>query len=62
MVILGGSGYFWGGLTGAAIYMLLEESISTHTEHWNLWLGAAAVHCPGGARGHHEPAPQAGKG
>lgn len=40
MVILGGSGYFWGGLGGAAIYLLLEESISTHTEHWNLWLGA----------------------
>lgn len=39
MVILGGSGYFWGGLGGAAIYLLLEESISTHTEHWNLVLG-----------------------
>ncbi|MEY2633793.1 MAG: hypothetical protein RIR00_2447, partial [Pseudomonadota bacterium] len=39
MVILGGSGYFWGGLTGAALYLLLEESISTHTEHWNLVLG-----------------------
>lgn len=39
MVIIGGSGYFWGGITGAAIFLLLEESISTHTEHWNLILG-----------------------
>lgn len=40
MVILGGSGYFWGGLTGAAVYLLLEETIADHTEHWNLVLGA----------------------
>jgi branched-chain amino acid transport system permease protein len=40
MVILGGSGYFWGGLTGAVVFMLLEEFISEHTEHWNLFLGA----------------------
>lgn len=39
MVILGGSGYFWGGLTGAAVYLILEETISDHTEHWNLILG-----------------------
>ena len=39
MVIIGGSGYFWGGITGAAIFLLLEETISTHTEHWNLILG-----------------------
>ena len=40
MVILGGSGYFWGGVAGAAIFLLLEEVISSHTEHWNLVLGA----------------------
>lgn len=39
MAILGGSGYFWGGLSGAAIFLLLEEVISAHTEHWNLVLG-----------------------
>lgn len=39
MVILGGSGYFWGGITGAAIFLLLEETISSHTEHWNIILG-----------------------
>ena len=39
MVIIGGSGYFWGGITGAAIFLLLEETISTQTEHWNLILG-----------------------
>lgn len=40
MVILGGSGYFWGGLAGAAIFLMLEESIAAHTEHWHLVLGA----------------------
>lgn len=40
MVILGGSGYFWGGLTGAALFLILEEVIADHTEHWNLFLGA----------------------
>ena len=39
MVILGGSGYFWGGLTGAFVYLLLEEIIADQTEHWNLILG-----------------------
>ncbi|MDD5296755.1 MAG: branched-chain amino acid ABC transporter permease [Rhodocyclaceae bacterium] len=39
MTILGGSGYFWGGLTGAAIFLVLEETISAYTEHWNLALG-----------------------
>lgn len=39
MVILGGSGYFWGGLMGASLYLVLEETISAHTEHWNLILG-----------------------
>ncbi|MFN3986065.1 MAG: branched-chain amino acid ABC transporter permease [Rhodocyclaceae bacterium] len=39
MVILGGSGYFWGGLTGAVVFLLLEETIADHTEHWNLVLG-----------------------
>jgi len=39
MVVIGGSGYFWGGITGAAIFLLLEEAVSTHTEHWNLVLG-----------------------
>ncbi|WP_205754781.1 branched-chain amino acid ABC transporter permease [Azoarcus sp. DD4] len=40
MVIIGGSGYFWGGLVGAAIFLILEETISGYTEHWNLVLGA----------------------
>jgi branched-chain amino acid transport system permease protein len=40
MVILGGVGNFWGGLIGAGLFMLLEEVISEHTEHWNLFLGA----------------------
>lgn len=40
MAILGGTGYFWGGLTGAAIFLVLEEVISSRTEHWNLVLGA----------------------
>ncbi|MFC3110560.1 branched-chain amino acid ABC transporter permease [Undibacterium arcticum] len=39
MVILGGSGYFFGGLIGAVAMLLLEEILSGYTEHWQLVLG-----------------------
>jgi branched-chain amino acid transport system permease protein len=40
MVILGGIGYRFGGLLGAAALLLLEEVLSQFTEHWHLALGA----------------------
>ena len=39
MVILGGMGHPWGGLAGAAVYMLLEEVLSGFTQRWPIGLG-----------------------
>ena len=40
MVILGGLGSVWGGLVGAAVLLLLEESLSAWVPHWQILLGA----------------------
>ncbi len=40
MVILGGVGHLYGGVWGAATFLLLEEVLSHYTEHWQLGLGA----------------------
>ena len=40
MVILGGAGYFYGGILGAFVMLLLEEVLSGYTIHWQLYLGA----------------------
>ena len=39
MVILGGIGYRYGGVLGAAALLLLEEVLSLYTEYWHLALG-----------------------
>jgi branched-chain amino acid transport system permease protein len=39
MVILGGVGSPYGGVLGAAAFLLLEEVLSDHTPHWPLALG-----------------------
>lgn len=39
MVILGGVGYFFGGVLGAVVMLLLEEILSGYTQHWQLALG-----------------------
>lgn len=39
MVILGGAGYFFGGVLGAFALLILEEVLSSYTEHWQLPLG-----------------------
>lgn len=39
MVILGGVGYFFGGVIGAVVMLLLEEILSGYTQHWQLALG-----------------------
>ena len=39
MVILGGIGYRYGGVLGAAALLLLEEFLSIYTEYWHLALG-----------------------
>lgn len=40
MVILGGTGYFYGGILGAVVMLMLEEVLSGYTIHWQLFLGA----------------------
>lgn len=40
MVILGGTGYLFGGAIGAVVMLVLEEVLSAHTIHWQLIVGA----------------------
>ncbi len=39
MLIIGGVGHLLGGAIGAAAMLLLEEILSTYTQHWQLALG-----------------------
>jgi branched-chain amino acid transport system permease protein len=39
MVILGGVATVWGGLAGAAVLLLLQEVLSSTTEHAEFWTG-----------------------
>ncbi len=43
MVILGGVGHLYGGLAGAAVFLLLEEVLVAWTVHWQLVLGAVLL-------------------
>jgi branched-chain amino acid transport system permease protein len=52
MVILGGVGHLYGGLVGAAVFLLAEEVLSARTIHWQLGLGlvllAVVLRAPNG--------------
>ncbi len=39
MVIIGGVGYLYGGVLGAAVLLLLEETLVGFTAHWHIVLG-----------------------
>ena len=39
MVILGGVASLWGGVLGAVLLLLLEETLSAYTKHWEFWTG-----------------------
>jgi branched-chain amino acid transport system permease protein len=39
MTVLGGMRSFWGPLIGAAIYLVLQDYISSHTENWMSFIG-----------------------
>ena len=39
MVILGGVASLWGGVLGAAVLVVLQESLSAYTTHWEFWTG-----------------------
>jgi branched-chain amino acid transport system permease protein len=52
MVILGGVGFLYGGVLGAAMFLLLEEVLSGYTIHWQLGVGlvllAVVLYAPNG--------------
>ncbi|MGZ5891569.1 MAG: branched-chain amino acid ABC transporter permease [Caldimonas sp.] len=39
MVILGGVASLWGGVLGAALLVILQETLSAYTTHWEFWTG-----------------------
>jgi branched-chain amino acid transport system permease protein len=44
MLIIGGAGYLYGGLIGAALFIVLRDVISAATpEYWEFWIGALLV-------------------
>ena len=44
MLIIGGAGYLYGGIIGAAVFIMLRDVISAATpEYWEFWIGALLV-------------------
>jgi branched-chain amino acid transport system permease protein len=44
MLVLGGAGYLYGGLIGAAIFMILQDQLSNlSAAYWQFWLGLLLV-------------------
>jgi branched-chain amino acid transport system permease protein len=43
MVLLGGMGTLWGPVVGAGIFILMQDYISTMTEHWELFVGLVVI-------------------
>lgn len=43
MVLLGGMGTLYGPVAGAAVFLLLEETLAMYTEHWMAFLGVILV-------------------
>jgi branched-chain amino acid transport system permease protein len=45
MVVLGGVGTITGPVLGSAIFLLMKNVVSTHTDHWMLIIGAIFAAC-----------------
>jgi branched-chain amino acid transport system permease protein len=43
MAVLGGMRSFWGPLIGAAIFVALQDYVSSHTENWMSVIGLVFV-------------------
>ncbi len=43
MVLLGGMGSLWGAFAGAAMFIYIQDYISTMTEHWEIYLGLVVI-------------------
>jgi branched-chain amino acid transport system permease protein len=39
MAVLGGMRSFWGPLVGAAVFVVLQDYLSSHTENWMSFIG-----------------------
>ena len=62
MVILGGVGSLYGGLIGAVVLLVLEETVSAYTIYWQLGVGvvllAIVLFAPQGIAGWFAPRPE----
>jgi branched-chain amino acid transport system permease protein len=45
MVILGGTGTIIGPAIGAAVFLLLKNVVSSHTDYWLMWVGIVFILC-----------------
>ncbi len=43
MVLLGGMGSLWGSFIGAAVFIYMQDYLSTMTEHWEFFVGAVVI-------------------
>ena len=44
VLVIGGTGYLYGGLVGAVVFRILQEIFSTITpQYWQFWIGAVLV-------------------
>jgi branched-chain amino acid transport system permease protein len=44
MLIIGGAGYLYGGIIGAALFVVLRDVISAATpQYWEFWIGLLLV-------------------
>jgi branched-chain amino acid transport system permease protein len=44
VLVLGGTGYLYGGLIGAVVFKMLQEFFSTFTpQYWTFWIGLVLV-------------------
>jgi branched-chain amino acid transport system permease protein len=44
VLVIGGTGYLYGGLIGAVVFRLLQEVFSTLTpQYWQFWIGLVLV-------------------
>jgi len=44
VLVMGGTGYLYGGLIGAVVFRMLQELFSTITpQYWQFWIGLVLV-------------------
>jgi branched-chain amino acid transport system permease protein len=44
VLVIGGTGYLYGGLIGAVIFKLLQQALSSWTpQYWQFWIGLVLV-------------------